>query len=570
MVSIDEEIMHYVNINTPFIFLEGYSTNLPSIINSLRKTELFEKVYYTDVLTELTTLPSEPQLMKYESIIDAISRKILGRNLIVIEGLDGLINNAESTYHLIDALYKIALELTSQQKEVNQSTIIFSGNSYQIPSILRDYSVVLSKVLPNDDGIQEIITSFVEYHIPEKNWAENHIFSRDLIYKLKGLNEQQIIHTLSKLYYKLGVSIFTQNYSTVAKQVSEEIKITKSQIIKKLNTISIIDETVQMSDVAGLEYLKKYINEQKKVFDKQTELNEYNITLPKGIILLGKPGNGKSLAAKAVASQLDLPLIKFDISKILGKYVGESESQMQDTLDIVQAMSPCVLWIDEIEKTFAGINNSENDTMRKILGIFLTWMSDSNKGVFVVATANNIDGTLPPEMVRRGRFDEIFYIDNPNVKERAAIIEIHAKKRNLSIKQLEVNKLAQVSEYLSGAEIEHCCNEVAIQSHLLNDTVTHQFSVLDSFLSEIEKIKATKPRGINNHSDLIDEISRTYTNELTFIEEVRAKHMNKNASALEQLTAKTYEELIATKIEENIKAYRNQSENAERFRLASK
>ncbi|WP_213810414.1 ATP-binding protein [Jeotgalicoccus sp. WY2] len=223
-----------------------------------------------------------------------------------------------------------------------------------------------------------------------------------------------------------------------------------------MGTLSIVETTENVDDIIGLDHLKAYI-EERAAFSNMNLLTTNGVELPKGILILGEPGTGKSMTAKAAANALGLKLIKFDISKIMGKYVGDSEKNIMETLKIIEHMSPCVLWIDEIEKAFSGVNDNDNQVLRRVFGILLSWMSDDNKGAFVVGTANNVDGVLPPEFLRKGRFDEIFYVSKPGKEARLLLFQDKLNKRAIPLKlhDDELEQLARESAGFTGADIEY-------------------------------------------------------------------------------------------------------------------
>jgi SpoVK/Ycf46/Vps4 family AAA+-type ATPase len=183
--------------------------------------------------------------------------------------------------------------------------------------------------------------------------------------------------------------------------------------------------------------------------------------MPKGVLIAGVPGCGKSLTAKVTASLFDIPLLRLDIGKILGKYVGESEENMRKAIALAEAISPCVLWVDELEKAFAGIGagGDGNEVTVRLFGAFLTWMQEKTSTVFVIATANDIT-KLPPELMRKGRFDEIFFVGLPKPEERKKIFEIHINKRRKNdFSSIDISKLVDKTDGYSGADIEGVVKE---------------------------------------------------------------------------------------------------------------
>lgn len=241
---------------------------------------------------------------------------------------------------------------------------------------------------------------------------------------------------------------------------------------------------------------------------------EFEVDLPKGILVVGMPGCGKSLTAKACASVFGLQLIRFDIGRLLGKYVGESENNMRKALALAEAISPCVLWIDEIEKAFSGIGSSGggNEVTTRLFGQFLTWMQEKSSIVFIVATANDISG-IPAEFFRRGRFDELFFVDLPNKKESEAILKIHLEKRNKNKTKnydIDYSQVADDSKKYNGADWEVVVQTAIENSFIKNldagskdnqivittqdlvaakKTVTPIAEVLEDRITQINKIK---------------------------------------------------------------------------------
>ena len=225
-----------------------------------------------------------------------------------------------------------------------------------------------------------------------------------------------------------------------------------------------------MNEVGGLENLKSWLERRGLAFGPGAR--EFGLDSPKGVLLLGVQGCGKSLVAKAIAASWQFPLLRFDMGKVFGGIVGQSEGNMRTALQVAQALAPCVLWIDEIEKGLAGIGSSDQTdggTTARVVGTFLTWMQEKNEPVFVVATANRI-GMLPPELLRKGRFDEIFFVDLPAASVRRDIFAIHLTKRGREPSEFDIERLAQVSVGYSGAEIEEAIREGLFDAFSDTDT----------------------------------------------------------------------------------------------------
>ncbi|MGD8672638.1 MAG: AAA family ATPase, partial [Thiogranum sp.] len=207
-------------------------------------------------------------------------------------------------------------------------------------------------------------------------------------------------------------------------------------------------DTAAFGDVGGLDRLKRWLLQRREVFLEP----DSTLDPPRGILLVGVQGGGKSLAAKAVAGLWQLPLLRLDFGTLYNKFFGETERNLRSSLATAEAMAPCVLWVDEIEKAIAS-GDYDSGTSKRVLGTLLTWMAERRAPVFLVATANRIDN-LPPELVRKGRLDEIFFVDLPDTPTRLKIFEIHLAKRDHAPHDFELMRLATASEGFSGAEIE--------------------------------------------------------------------------------------------------------------------
>ncbi len=233
----------------------------------------------------------------------------------------------------------------------------------------------------------------------------------------------------------------------------------KERIIKQSEVLEYYPTDARMTDVGGLEQLKQWLDRRGRAFGAGAR--DFGLDAPKGVLLLGVQGCGKSLLAKAVAATWQFPLLRFDLGKVFGGIVGQSEGNIRTALQVAQALAPCVLWIDEIEKGLAGMSSSDHTdggTTARVVGTLLTWMQEKRDPVFVVATANRID-MLPPELLRKGRFDEIFFVDLPTRVVREEILSIHLRKKKRNPNTYDVKLLADSSLGFSGAELEEAVRE---------------------------------------------------------------------------------------------------------------
>ena len=233
----------------------------------------------------------------------------------------------------------------------------------------------------------------------------------------------------------------------------------KERVIKQSEVLEYYDPDARMTDVGGLDNLKIWLDRRGRAFGAGAR--EFGLDAPKGVLLLGVQGCGKSLVAKAIAASWQFPLLRFDMGKVFGGIVGQSEGNMRTALQVAQALAPCVLWIDEIEKGLAGMGSSDQSdggTTARVVGTLLTWMQEKREPVFVVATANRIE-MLPPELLRKGRFDEIFFVDLPTRSVREDILRIHLHKKGRDPQDYDLPALVDASSGYSGAELEEAIRE---------------------------------------------------------------------------------------------------------------
>jgi len=243
---------------------------------------------------------------------------------------------------------------------------------------------------------------------------------------------------------------FVEKKTLSVDQIIEE----KKQIVRKTGILQFYAADSGLGDVGGHDLLKEWLQLREKSFTDAARA--FGIPYPKGVLLLGVQGCGKSLVAKAISAAYSLPMLKMDVGRVFGSLVGQSEDNMRRAIRIAESLAPCILWIDELEKGFAGMGSSgvsDGGTTARVFSTFLTWMQEKTKPVFIVATANDVSA-LPPELLRKGRFDEIFFIDLPDLEERKDIFEIHLKKRKRDPKKFKVAELATLTDGFSGAEIE--------------------------------------------------------------------------------------------------------------------
>ena len=345
-------------------------------------------------------------------------------------------------FHLFLTDISVARKLKNLTKVLrNQSkNIIIIADEVNIPESLKDIITVLDFQLPQPSEIKKELLRVQEslgYNIPEASL-------NNLVSSCQGLSLERIRRVLSKII---------ATYKEVNIESLELIFAEKRQIISKTQILEFYPSKDKISDIGGLNNLKLWLKRRSGALSKKAI--EYGLPSPRGLLLVGVQGTGKSLTAKAIANEWNLPLLRLDIGKLFGGIVGESESRMRQMIQLSEAVSPCVLWIDEIDKAFSGIEGrGDSGTTNRVFGTFLTWMAEKTSPVFVVATANNIR-TLPPELLRKGRFDEVFFVGLPNQEERSQIFSVHVSKyRPHNTRAYDIDHLAYETPDFSGAEIE--------------------------------------------------------------------------------------------------------------------
>ncbi len=233
----------------------------------------------------------------------------------------------------------------------------------------------------------------------------------------------------------------------------------KYELLNRHGTLDFEPDTARFADIGGLANLRRWVETRKAAFDGSAP----GLEAPRGVLLLGVQGCGKSLAARAVAGLFGVPLLRFDFAALISKWQVDSERNLRETLASADSLAPCVLWIDEIEKALAA-GDGDTGSGRRVLGAFLTWMAERRSAVFIVATANDVT-VLPPELLRKGRFDEVFFVDLPDAATRAAILAIHARRREIPLTPAEALQLARASAGFSGAELEQAIVAARYTAH---------------------------------------------------------------------------------------------------------
>lgn len=329
------------------------------------------------------------------------------------------------------------------QAETRRQTLVFMSHAIAIPDEIRHFVSRFELQLPNETVLRHTIARVAGQWAEEQKDKKLRVDREALnllVQNLRGLTLTEAERLARTAIYDDG-AITTDDLEEVARA--------KHGLLNGEGVLSYEPDTARFSDVGGLERFKKWLEQRRAAMNGA---RAEQLDPPRGILLLGVQGGGKSLAAKAVAGTWGIPLLRLDFGALYNKYHGETERRTREALRMAEVMSPCVLWLDEVEK---GISTGDNDagTSKRLLGTLLTWMAERKAPVFIVATANDIQ-SLPPELMRKGRLDEIFFVDLPDRATRADIFTIHLKKRRIPVEAFDTSALADASEGFSGAEIE--------------------------------------------------------------------------------------------------------------------
>ena len=330
-----------------------------------------------------------------------------------------------------------------KNKFKNQNKIVIvTAPLVRLNDNIKDDFIVIESPLPDYGEIKKEVDDFMSRNSIGQNISE--LLKDRIVLSCLGLTIEQI----NKIFAKTMITNKKLDEKCLDTIISE-----KKLIIGSNEILDFYDVKETINNVGGLDNLKAWLKLRSKAFSN--EAKEYGIPQPKGLLLLGVQGTGKSLTAKAVSSLWRLPLLKLDIGRVFGSLVGESENRIRQAIHTAEAISPCILWVDEIDKAFAGMQGAQGDsgTSARVFGTLITWMQEKTKPVFMVATANDVS-KLPAEILRKGRFDEIFFVDLPSKRERLEIFKIHLGKTGRDLKNFDLNVLVENSEGFTGAEIE--------------------------------------------------------------------------------------------------------------------
>jgi len=435
-----DEFTSYINAGAPLIFIE--TPEEKRCVDQIKALEpVFKKEGYGvkirswSVTTGYKGTPEEAD--PYEALKEALKFEEFSLTILVNFG----------PFIQDPSRIQMVKDLAELGRMHSKTIVIVSSTPFSkaVPEPLHREFVVLDFPFPTKEELKESFEKIVE---------DNRQNSPNFKIKVSKTDIEKAADSA------LGLTLFeadralSRSLTLDKKPNPQRIRSEKVQILKKTQLLDFFSPNDSMQSVGGLNNLKDWLRKRRSGFSEKAK--KFGLPSPKGVLLIGVPGCGKSLIAKAIASDWELPLLRFDIGKVFGSLVGQSEDRVRQAINLADALAPCILWIDEMEKGLSGLQSSgvtDSGVTARVFGTILTWMGEKTSSVFVAATANAVY-KLPPELLRKGRFDEIFFIDLPTEKERDEIFRIHLKKRKRDVNTFDIKKLATYSKGFSGAEIE--------------------------------------------------------------------------------------------------------------------
>jgi len=428
-----------------------------------------------------------------EKVLTTIEEKIVKseteNNLFLLKDISGYFHSHEFLRKFRDLP-----AIIDEHHSIN-TICILSPTLTEIPPELEEDIVVMELSLPDYNEIEEMVSTTFSKMIPEK-WYPS---TRSILYKsLQGLSMDNIRRVVRK-----AISL---NNGQLTEDCISFIQEEKQQIIKKQKILDYYTHKETIDHIGGLDEIKRWFIEREHIFRLRKEkVDTLGLDTPRGLLLIGVPGSGKSLCCKALAGIWNLPLLRMDVGRVFGSTVGESEKNIRRCIQLAEAVSPCILWIDEIDKAFGGVSGFQGDsgTQLRVFGTFVTWLQEKEKPVFVIATAND-PKRLPPELWRKGRYDEVFFVDLPSLEEREEIFKIHLESRGQQTSRLNLRELAQNSQGYTGAEIEQSVKDaiVATFNMLHKGKRGEEVEVLIDELSSLEVSQECLLESIRNITPL--------------------------------------------------------------------
>ena len=446
-MKLQKEIETLIRARYPILYVvsseEMRVQNMVVEIAQARQKKVFEWSYTTGIVPAGTSIQSQKNrnaatkdpLTALDQVIEQVEPAIF-----IFKDFHPFLT--KNNFAIIRKLKEIAIHLKNSFK-----TIILVSPTMEIPTELEKEITLLNFPLPTRDDLGALLDKIIE---DVKQFRQVKI-------DLDEAGRERLLQAALGLTLGEAENVFAKiivKDERLSGDDVNEVFAEKQQIIRKSGLLDYFATDETFSNVGGLNVLKEWLDKRAVAFT--AEAREFGLPAPKGILMLGVQGCGKSLSAKAVSSLWQLPLLRFDMGRMFNSLVGSSEENVRRAIAVAESVAPAILWVDEIDKAFAGSQGSgatDGGTTARVFGTFLTWLSDKTAPVFVVATANDIS-QLPPELMRKGRLDEIFFVDLPSEEEREAIFRIHLAKRKRDPQSFDLKSLAACSKEYSGAEIE--------------------------------------------------------------------------------------------------------------------
>ena len=450
-MSFETDLETLIRARYPILYIisseELRVQNLVVAIAGKRQKKVFEWSYSTGIVPAGTSIQSQKHrnaatkdpLAALDQVIEQVEPA-----LFVFKDFHPFLT--KNNFAVVRKLKEIALHLKNSFK-----TILLVSPVMEIPTELEKEITVLNYPLPSREDLSELLDKII---------ADVAQF-KQVVIDLDGAGRERLLQAALGLTLGEAENVFAKiivKDQRLSGDDVNEVFAEKQQIIRKSGLLEYYATSESFDHIGGLAVLKDWLGKRAMAFSD--EARTFGLPAPKGILMLGVQGCGKSLCAKAVSTQWRLPLLRFDMGRMFGSLVGSSEENVRRAIAVAESVAPAILWVDEIDKAFAGSQGSgatDGGTTARVFGTFLTWLSEKSAPVFVVATANDIS-QLPPELLRKGRLDEIFFVDLPSRDERQEVFRIHLQKRGRDAGRFDLNALADASPQFSGAEIEEAIN----------------------------------------------------------------------------------------------------------------
>ena len=441
---------------------------------------------YTIIILGVYDLTTDKNLSDDKSVYGAIDymteqmKRKQYQTIVLTEVPDLSTENSDS---------KQILALVNLANESGGVVIVFTNTS--VWNQLQRQGMTIKIDLPNEDEMYSIIKEYIDDYRNEIPIEWDNTDIREAAATLNGVTRIEAENVIAALIAN----------KCIRKSDMDEVRFAKDRLFSDISGLEKIEVDDNVKDVGGLEGLRKWLNEKKELLtpEKKDKLRAKGLQPPRGILLVGVPGCGKSLSAKSISATWKLPLYRLDFATVQGSYVGQSEQQLKDALTTAENVSPCILWIDEIEKGLSGATGGSGDggVSTRMVGQFLFWMQECKKQVFVVATANDVS-MLPSELLRRGRFDELFFVDLPTADERRDIVSLYMRKYlNLEFTGQFADKIVEISDGFTGADLESTVRDLAYRSIANENFVLNEDNIVTAF-NNVVPLSQTSPEKIES------------------------------------------------------------------------